>query len=464
MHKLLICVVIGVLLSMLPTPEALNPKAWYLFSIFIATITGIILRPFPMGAISLMGLCVAIFTNTLNVQTEALNGFSNPIIWLIIMVFFLSRGFIKTHLASRIAYYFVSLFGKHTLSLGYGMTLSEILIAPCVPSNAARAGGIVSPIIRSIAEALGSTPELGTKRKVGSYLMQVGFHSNVISSAMFLTACAANPIAQSFALEQGINITWGNWFLAALLPGVLSVIIMPFVLYKLYPPQQKHLPEAISFATQKLEELGRVSVKEKYMLAVFILMLGLWIFEKQIGINPTTVAFLGVSLCLVTKILTIEDIMQEKEAWHTFIWVSILITMSAGLQKFGFIAWIANHLGSAVSGFSGITVLILLSLAYFYMHYFMAGNVTQVSAVYPAFLAVSVMAGAPPLLSALLLGFFSSLYSCTTHYGTAAAPIYFSAGYTPIKTWWKIGFIMSLIYIFIWVVMGMIWWKVLGLY
>ena len=464
MLRLSACFLIGLIVYLCPQPDALQPEAWRLLAIFVGTISGIILRPFPMGAVALIGLCTAIFTHTLNIQNQALTGFSSSVIWLVIIVFFIARAIVKTNFGIRMAYHFVSLFGKNTLSLGYALSFTEFFIAPFVPSNTARAGGIMFPIMKSIAETMGSKPDDGTAEKVGSFLMVLGYQTNVLTGALFLTSSASNSIIQSFAAAQNITISWTTWFLAALVPGLLSLFTMPFVVYKLNKPTVTKQTNTRIFAQEKLRELGPLSVKEKITIGIFLLMLSLWIMEPILKINATTVSLIGLSLCLLTNILTIEDILSEKEAWHTLIWLSTLVTMSSYLQKFGVISWFAGYLSYGVSGLAPLWVLIALPTLYFYLHYFFAGNMAQVTAMYAAFLSVSITAGASPLLSALILGFFSSLYSCLTHYGSSSAPIYFSSGYTSFKVWWTVGFVLSLVYLVIWFGVGMLWWKILGVY
>lgn len=68
--------------------------------------------------------------------------------WLIAIAFWLSGGFIRSGLGSRIAYSIVSLFGKTTLGLTYSLVLGEALLAPAIPSVAARAGGLFLPLAK----------------------------------------------------------------------------------------------------------------------------------------------------------------------------------------------------------------------------------------------------------------------------------------------------------------------------
>lgn len=460
MFNLLLCVIAGILIYLVP--HSLSQQAWGLFAIFIATILGIILRPYPMGAVTLMGLCVAVLTGVFDLQSEALSGFSSPIPWLVVMVFFVSRGFIKTKLGLRIAYNFINLMGKRTLTLGYSIALSDLLIAPFVPSNTARAGGIMLPIVKSMCTALDSTPT--TNASLGRYLMQVMFQSNVITSALFLTSCAVNPLVQKFALDQGVQITWGNWFLGSIVPGLCALFAMPLLIMVLAKPETKILNGAKEYAQRELRDLGAMSTKEWLMLGIFGIMLTLWIFEGYFHVHTATVAFLGVALCLICDIITLEDMLAEKEAWHTLIWLSILITMSTYLQKFGFIAWFVGSLAGLTYGMTGMQTLGILSLLYFYSHYFFAGNTAQVSAMYAAFVAVCIAAGAPALLTALVLGYCSTLFSSMTHYGTACAPMVFGQGYMSLATWWRIGLVFSIFNLCIWGGIGSVWWKIVGIY
>jgi divalent anion:Na+ symporter, DASS family len=457
-----ICVALGIWWQ--PIPDGLDPRGWHLLAIFVATILGLIFKPLPMGAVALISMAVAILTGTLQLESEALGGFSSCVIWLVVTVFFIARGFIKTQLGTRIAYFFVRMLGKSSLGLSYGLVTTELIIAPFIPSSAARAGGIMYPILKAIAEALGSHPHDASSKKIGAFLTQTTFHGNLITSAMFLTAMAANPMMQSFAQAQDIHITWGNWALAASLPGLVSLVIIPFLIYVIYPPEVKKLQGATDLAQRKLHEMGSMSRAEWMMTLIFLLMLVLWVFGEQVGINSTTTALVGLCLLLLSKILTWEDILNEKEAWHTLIWFAILVMMAKYLQVFGIIAWFSGIVSGSVVGMSWQWSFAILTLIYFYSHYLFASNTSHISAMYAAFLAVAVAAGTPPLLAALSLGFCSSLFAAMTHYGSGGSVVFFGTGYVPIGTWWSLGLVISIVNLLIWFGVGSLWWKAIGIW
>jgi len=291
-----------------------------------------------------------------------------------------------------------------------------------------------------------------------------GVQGTVITSAMFLTAMAANPLAAKLAGDMGIEITWGGWALAALVPGLISLIVVPLLIYKLYPPEIKETPGATKFAREKLAEMGKMGSNEWMMLGVFVLLLVLWIFGKQLSLNATTAALIGLGVLLLSGVLNWTDVRREEGAWDTLIWFSALVMMATFLSKLGLIPWFSEWMGTAVGGSGWLVAFLILSLAYFYSHYLFASNTAHVSAMYAAFLAVAVAVGTPPLLAALVLAFFSNLFSSMTHYGTGPAPVLFGAGFVDTGTWWKLGGLISIVNIVIWLGIGGLWWKVLGLW
>jgi len=461
--RLAATVIVAVVIWFLPRPDGITAEAWHLLAIFVGTIVGIILEPLPMGAIAIFAITAVTLTQTLSLR-EALSGFSNSIIWLVVIAFFISRGFIKTGLGARIAYSFMKLLGRRTIGLGYSLIATDLVLAPAIPSITARAGAVLYPIVRSAAEAFGSRPGDGTERRIGSFLILNSFYGNLITSAMFLTAMAANPLSVQMAADRGIDISWLSWAVAAIVPGLASLLIVPLVLYRLYPPEIKQTPQAAAMAKDRLKEMGPLKRDEAIMLVTFGLLLFLWIFGGQLHISSVVAAFAGLTILLLTRVLSYKDLLAERGAWDTFIWLSTLIMMATYLNKLGLVGWFSGEVGGMFGGIGWLPAFLILSLIYFYSHYFFAGNTAHISSMYAAFLGVALAVGTPPLLAALVLAFFSNLFSSMTHYGTGPAPVLFGAGYVRLSDWWKLGLAISIVNIVIWLVIGGLWWKVLRLW
>lgn len=459
---LIIAVCAGLVVWLIPSPSHLEPKAWQLLAVFVGLIIGLIGKALPMGGMSFLALTVLIISGTLTIK-EAFGGFSQPIVWLVVAAFLLSRSFIKTGLGMRLAYHFVAWLGSKTLGLGYGISATELILAPIIPSNTARSGGVIFPIVRALAVSFESTPEKHSQRLIGSFLTLVAFYSNIITSAMFITAMAANPLIVGILQANGIALTWGQWALAASLPGLLSLLLVPYIVYRLHPPEIKYTPGAKHIAHEHLETMGKMSKYEWITCIVFIALILLWMFgEQMFGMESAVVALFGVCIFLLTGVLTWNDIKQEHEAWDTLIWFSTLVMIAGFLNQFGLTDWMSGHIYVLLKNMNWLAAWPLLVLIYFYMHYFFASNTAQVSSMYAAVFGVGIALNIPPYLIGFSLAFCSSLFACLTHYGTGSAPILFGSEYVNLKTWWRMGAIISVVFLFIWIGLGSMWWKLLG--
>ncbi|MDX5629340.1 MULTISPECIES: anion permease [unclassified Brenneria] len=459
--KLLVIICIAGGLWLLPVPSGVSPSAWHLMAIFIATVVGLILSPYPLGAMAMFSLTSVSILGLLSIK-DVLAGFSDPTIWMIACAFFISRGFIKTGFGRRIGLLFISKLGNSSLGLAYGLVFTDLLFAPAMPSTSARCGGIITPLFRSISEAYDSTPEKGTQRRIGAFLVQSIFQCNAVTSAMFMTSMAGNPMVAKLASQFGIHISWTDWALATLLPGILSLALIPYLIYRFYPPELKTTTEMRAIAVERLREMGPMSRNEWVVLGVFLGLVTFWVLGSTLKIDPTLTALAGLSVLLLSRALTWDDVVSEKEAWHTVVWFAVLMTLAGQLNKMGLIAWLGSMAGNAVSGMHWLPMLGLLLLVYYYSHYLMASAIAHISAMYAIFVSIALAAGAPPMLTVLVFGIFSNLFMSTTHYSSGPAPILFGCGYMPLSTWWKIGFFVSLVIIPIWLVVGGMWWKVLG--
>ena len=425
---------------------------------------GHVLNPLPISAIALLGSGMCLALGVLTTQ-QVLNGFSEKVVWLLVFAFLIARGIIKTGLGKRIAYYFIAKIGKTTLGLSYGLVLTEFLLSPLIPSVTARGGGVIYPIAQSLVDALAEehhdTHPSHIKKTMG-YISQVCFQTNVVTSAMFLTAMAANPLIQNFANKAGAEITWGNWALGAIVPGIISLLLMPLVIYYLHPPAIKTSPKAPEHALAALKKMGRVSAHELIMVVTFASLILGWILDKKIGVDPTAVAMMGVVVLLVTGVLEWEDAINEKGAWDSFIWFAVMVMLSGYLAEYGVIKWIATQIAESLKHHPVMIAVPALMLVYFYLHYLFASVAAHVTVLYSTFLLLIMSFDVPIMLAAMPIAYFSSLSGGLTHYGIATAPIYYGTKAVTTKEWWTIGFLVTLLNLVIWGAVGGVWWKYLG--
>ena len=476
----IIATAVLLLLLLSPCPAGLDPKAWTLVAIFLTTIVAIILKVMPIGVMAMMAIVIVALTQVTSrtskgAMADALSSFSSPLIWLIVVAILISRGLKKTGLGSRIGLVFIAMLGKRTIGIGYGLTVCELVLAPFTPSNTARGGGIVHPIMKSIANAFDSDPARGTEGKVGTYLALVNYHANPITSAMFLTATAPNPLVVDFvakASNQSFHLSWTTWALCMLLPGLVCLLVMPLVIYLLSPPQLKATPDAVRYARGELERMGPLSPKEKVMLGTFGLLLVLWanlpamMFGPAWTLDPTVVAFLGLFVLIITGTLDWDDVLSEKSAWDTLIWFGALVMLAEQLNKLGVIGWAALSMKDAIvaSGMGWFPTAGVLLLAFVFSHYLFASTTAHISAMLFAFMSV----GAQLLPAGYLVPFLlmmtagSAIMMTLTHYATGTSPIIFGSGYVTMGNWWRVGFVLCVLELAVFAVVGGAWWKLLG--
>lgn len=506
--RLWICVVVGVALWFSPMPAGLTPPAWHIFAVFVATILSLLLRPLPMGVCVLIGVLVLATTGTLappgnntsfqamldewqriwfqddpqtvhpptyplsNEQLKAsfansLSGFADSTTWLVVAAFLIAGAMLRSGLGRRIALVMISRLGKTTLGLGYAIAGAEFLLGPFVPSNTARGGGVMAPIVNSLSHALDSRPDHQPER-AGAYLVLVGAHANIIVAATYLTGMAANPLVSKAAKDVlQVDFGFGTWLLGSIVPAFLSLAILPLVMLWLAKPQAA-APTACGLAREELAAMGGWTAKQVVLAVVLTAMLALWatapLQKAWLGYAfPTAlVALGGVVLLVVLGVEKWSDITANAAAWDTLIWLGGLVTMSNALRDTGFTSWFADRIGGYVEGWPALAAALVLTLVYFYSMYAFSMMTGHIMAMAGVFLAVGAAAGAPAMLIVPLIAYTSNLCGCLTNYSTGPTIIYFGLGYVPIGRWFGIGFLMSLIHLVVWLGVGLPYWRLLG--
>ena len=451
----------GVLLYFLPLPGLTHAQA-RVFGVFVATIIALVAQPVRMGVSVLIAMTLLAVTGTLP-AARVLSGFANVTVWMVFTAFLFSRAVTQTGFGTRVGYVFIERFARTPLRLGYSMAAADLVLAPFIPSDTARGGGVVFPITRSVAAAFGSEPG-PTARLMGSFLVLVSFHTTYTASAMFLTGMAANPLIAEFAYKIAhVELTWGRWFAGSSLPGFLALTFMPWLLFRLMKPEIRDTGPARELARRELARRGPLTRDERWLVVVMAgVMIG-WVTNPWHGIPNTFVALSGLCAILLTRVISWDDLLSEQRAWDALIWFAPLVMMSDVMAENGSIRVLSGHLFGLMTGWPWPAVMVAVVLSYCYIHYGFASMTAHVTALYPAFLAAALAGGVPPMMAALALAYFSNLNAAMTHYGTGSAPVFSGAGYVSQGEWWRMGFLVSLVQVAIWLGIGTFWWKLIGI-
>lgn len=438
-----------------PLPGGLDPRAWDLFFVFTGTIALVIANAMPVLVAALSGLSVAVLTGILDPVT-AFSGFSNPLILLIAVAFLLARAVVKSGLGSRIAYRIIARLGGTTLGLGYSLVATDLLIAPAFPSNTARSA-VLFPIAQSLAIGTGSMPDATTRKKTGAFLMMASMAGLSISSALWLTAMAANPAGAAIAADYGIDVSFGSWLLASSLPSLLAALLVPYVLYRVLTPEIKRVPEAQRVARERLGAMGPLTVQEWIVAAAFLGLISCWSASEFLGVHITAVAFAGLALLMICGVFTVQDLKREGGALEVFLWFAILYTLSTSLDELGFTSYVGKIVSDTIAGYPWPLVFIVLLGSYVLLHYFFVSQTAHLLALFPVFLSVGIEMQVPPVLMAYMLLFATNFFSCITPQASSANIVFAGSGYLTPSEVYRSGGIVTAANLLIYGVIGSFW-------
>ena len=470
--------VVFAVIALIPPPEGLDRSQWTYFAIFAGAIAGLVFESAAPGAVGFVAMTTAAVLGLVEKETGkslqwALHGFGDSTVWLIFGAFVFSTGYKKSGLGRRIALTLVRALGRKTLGLGYAAALTDLALAPGTPSNTARCGGTIFPIISNIPAVYGSAPG-PTARKLGGYIMWNSFAVTGVTSSMFLTALAPNAAALAIAKKTvGVDVTWGQWAIGFLPVGIILFALAPLLAYLLYPPEIKESPEISDWASSELKAMGPLARNEWLMLGFVVLAMLLWIFGSNpnfsvpfLGsnfINATMVVLLIIALMLLTGVVELADIVENKAAWEVLLYFTTLLTLADGLNKIGFVKWFASLAAAPLAGQDPTLALIGLVAIFFWVHYFFSSITSHAAAIFPIVLAIGQSIPGMHMLELVMLCAFSlGLMGVISPYATGPAPMFYGAGYISRGAFWALGLVFGLVYFAALLGIGLPWLRMIG--
>ena len=455
-------ITLGVALGIwfLPPPGTLSVQAWRLFAIFGATILAVMIGAFPILTAAVLGLAAAVLTGIMPVNV-AYTAFANPTIILIIIAFLVARAVVKCGLGQRLGYRAISLFGKSTLGLSYAIVAVDGVIAPAFPSNTARSG-VLYPLAVSMAEAAGVTPGREDRKRLAKFLMFSGMVSLTLSSALWMTAMAGNPLGAEIAKNYGVQIGFGQWLLASSVPTLLCMVLLPWLYYKIVRPEVTAMPDAPADARKSLAALGGFTRDQKIVGFTFLGMVLLWGLAATLGIDPTAVAFLGLGILLGTGVLTLGDIAKEGDVLATFIWFAALFTMSDQLNQLGFMEFLGGRMVMRLGGLPAPVVGVTLLFAYIVIHYLFVSQTAHLLALFAVFMGVGTQLGVSAPLLAFQLLFATNYFAALAPQASSANLMFVGSGYLSQGDLYRLGAITTGISDLIYFVIGTAWLSVVA--
>jgi L-tartrate/succinate antiporter len=292
--------------------------------------------------------------------------------------------------------------------------------------------------------------------------MWTAIAATCVTSSMFLTALAPNLLALELVKKTAdVDLSWMQWFVAFAPVGIALLLAVPLLAYVLYPPQVRTGDEVPAWAAEELRKMGALSGREITLAVLVLVALGLWVFGGEV-INATTAALLVICFMLITRVVSWDQVIANKQAWNTLAWFATLVALAEGLSKVGFVKWFASSVAAQMTGYSPLVAMIVLVLVFYFTHYLFASITAHVTALLPVMLAVgATIPGLDMAQFSLLLCLTLGIMGAMTPYATGPSPVYYGSGFLPARDYWVLGAVFGVIFIAAFLLIGMPWMALL---
>jgi L-tartrate/succinate antiporter len=175
-------------------------------------------------------------------------------------------------------------------------------------------------------------------------------------------------------------------------------------------------------------------------------------------IDATGVVLLVIAGMIVFKVVDWDDLLGNKGAWNVLVWFATLVALADGLNKVGFVTWVAKYVSSQLAGFSPFMVMAALVAFFFLVHYMFASLAAHTAAVLPVVLASGMaVPGLPVKAFAMLLCFALGIMGVITPYATGPAPVYYAGGFISRKAFWSLGLVFGILFLASLLLIGLPW-------
>jgi L-tartrate/succinate antiporter len=259
-----------------------------------------------------------------------------------------------------------------------------------------------------------------------------------------------------------VNVTWLEWFVGFAPVGIVLLIVVPWLLYTIYPPEIRVAPEAPRWAAQQLQAMGPMTRRELKLLVLVFAALSLWIGAIHY-IEPAISAMLVVLLMVGFKVVSWDEVIGHAQAWNVLVWFATMVTLASGLGETKFLEWLAQSIAPALEGLSLSVAIVALVGVYFFLHYFFASITAHTASMLPVFIGIAVtIPGLSDKSWALLLAYPLGLMGVLTTYTAGHNPIYYGSGYITRQAFWGLGITLGVFFLVVYLAIAVPWLRYLG--
>ncbi|WP_236616397.1 DASS family sodium-coupled anion symporter [Azotobacter vinelandii DJ] len=395
----------------------------------------------------------------------ALAGFSNSGLALVAAALFIAAAMTVTGLDQRIALFTMSHIGAGGRRVLIVSIIVTILLSFVVPSATARTACVVPIMLGGIASL-----KLDRKGPLAASIMITIAQATSIWNIGIMTSAAQNLLSRGFVEKQfGADqaLAWVDWLIAGAPWAVIMSVILYFVVRKVLPPEIEEIPGGKQAMAESYRALGSMTAPEKRLLAISLVLLGLWATENKLhSLDTASTTIAGVALMLLPGI----GVMTWKQAqklipWGTVIVFAVGISLGTALLDTKAAQWLSSSVVQAfqLDTLSPFAIFALLSAFLILIHLGFASATALTAALMP--ILINVLASVPDLNApgiAMLLAFTVSFgfilpVNAPQNMVCLGTETFTTRQFTMVGLWLTVaGYALLLLF-------ALTWWPLLGL-
>src|SRR5699024_7312962 len=341
-------------------------------------------------------LVLLLLLKAIPVET-VLSGFASPAVFLIIAGMMMAKGINQTKLMERVTYGLLSKWGNSPKGIFLGLFLLMQLQAFFIPATAVRVS-LMIPIVLAVISAVGAK-----KGSNFNKLMLVGTaYAGNISGTAILTAAVGNILTiEILQIYTGKTLSYFHWFLYALPIWVLLILIIPFILWKCFPPEEHSFEALQRQMKEKYNKLGSFTKAEKKCLTVISFTALLWITESLHGYHPTVPAMLAVVCMALPQIGFVDWRKMVDINFDTILLIGATLSLGFALIESGALDLLAALFSSEYilqlfsNPWGALILIVVISQIY---HLGVTNVSTAVVTLLPVLIGLSVEVGLDPVV------------------------------------------------------------------
>jgi len=284
---------------------------------------------------------------------DAVIGFANPIIFLMIGGFIIAEAIRKSGLATRLTYSMLNKFGTSPDRSLFVAVFSTGILSAWIENVVAFA--MLLPIVKEIIPLMGvDDPEKGKSNFAKAMVLGASYGS---LAGGFGTEIGTAPNLMAAAYT---NIPFASWMIFGFPLAIAMMLIIWKLLGRMFKPEVKGIVGGTETITNKLESLGPMTKVEKISLAILLFTIGLWVTTGLTGLNSYSIALIGAVLFFIFKVLDWKDA-QNGVDWGLIVFFGGALSLGAALLNTGAANWLISDIVSML-GSDPSTLLITVVL------------------------------------------------------------------------------------------------------